>query len=49
MSYVKDAATKELVTYHLPTPLDMNIVYEKLNKLRQAVNHEFHPSAIRAF
>ncbi|WP_342614023.1 IS3 family transposase [Peribacillus frigoritolerans] len=46
LSCVKDAATKEIVTYHLSTSLDMNIVYETLNKLRQAVNHEFHTSAI---
>ncbi|MDQ0268682.1 transposase InsO family protein [Cytobacillus purgationiresistens] len=46
LSCVKDAATKEIVTYHLSTSLDMNIVYETLNKLRQAVNYEFHPSAI---
>jgi hypothetical protein len=46
LSCVKDAATKEIVTYHLSTSLDMNIVYETLNKLRQALNQEFHPSAI---
>ncbi|MGY3314378.1 transposase InsO family protein [Peribacillus simplex] len=46
MSCVKDVPTKEIVTYHLSTPLDMNIVYETLNKLRQAVIHEFHLNAI---
>ena len=46
LSCVKDAATKEIVMYHLSTSLDMNIVYKTLNKLRQAMNDEFHPSAI---
>ncbi|MFE4430926.1 transposase [Peribacillus butanolivorans] len=46
LSCVKDAATKEIVTYHLSTSLEMEIVYETLNKLKQAVCHEFHPSAI---
>ncbi|MBK5443126.1 MULTISPECIES: IS3 family transposase [unclassified Peribacillus] len=46
LSCVKDAATKEIVTYHLSTSLEMDIVYETLNKLKQAVCHEFHPSAI---
>ncbi|SNT55926.1 HTH-like domain-containing protein [Bacillus sp. OK838] len=46
LSCVKDVATKEIVTYHLSMPLDMNIVYETLNKLRQAVNHVFDPNAI---
>lgn len=46
LSCVKDVATKEIVTYHLSTSLDMNIVYETLNKLKQAVSHKFHPNAI---
>ncbi|AOH55925.1 transposase [Peribacillus muralis] len=46
LSCVKDAATKEIVTYHLSTSLEMDIVYETLHKLKQAVCHEFHPSVI---
>lgn len=46
LSCVKDAATKEIVTYLLSTSLEMDIVYETLNKLKQAVSHKFHPNAI---
>ncbi|MEQ2529738.1 IS3 family transposase [Robertmurraya yapensis] len=46
LSCVKDGATREIVTYHLSTSLEMDIVYKTLKKLKQAVGYHFHPEAI---
>jgi putative transposase len=45
LSCVKDGATKEIVTYHVSTSLDMDIVYKTLDKLEETVGF-FHPEAL---
>ncbi|MGG3694435.1 IS3 family transposase [Heyndrickxia ginsengihumi] len=46
LSCVKDGSTREIVAYHLSTSLTMDVVYETLKKLKQAIGNHFHPEAI---
>ncbi|RDU35857.1 IS3 family transposase, partial [Neobacillus piezotolerans] len=46
LSCVKDAATREIVAYHLSINLKMDIVYQTLKKLRQSFKGMVHPGAI---
>jgi transposase InsO family protein len=46
LSCVKDAATREIVAYHLSTNLKMDLVYDTLKKLRQSFKGMVHPGAI---
>ncbi len=45
LSCVKDGSTKEIVAYNVYSSLEMNLVYQTLDKLVEATVH-FHPEAI---
>ena len=45
LSCVKDSTTNEIVTHHLSTTLEMDLVYQTLEKLEEAVGC-FHPEAM---
>ncbi|WP_174735237.1 DDE-type integrase/transposase/recombinase, partial [Mesobacillus harenae] len=46
LSCVKDVATKEILAYYLSRSLQMDIVYQTLKKLEDALDGHFHPDAI---
>ncbi len=45
LSCVKDGSTKEIVAYNVYSSLEMELVYQTLDKLVEAIVH-FHPEAI---
>ncbi|EIT83753.1 transposase, partial [Fictibacillus macauensis ZFHKF-1] len=46
MSCVKDATTKELLAYYLSSSLKMDIVYQTLRRLDEALEGNIHPEAL---
>jgi putative transposase len=46
LSCVKDGSTNEILAHYLSTSLDMDIVYKTLDKLKEAMENQFHPDAI---
>jgi putative transposase len=46
LSCVKDGSTNEILAHYLSTSLKMNIVYKTLERLKEAMQNQFHPEAI---
>jgi putative transposase len=46
LSCVKDGSTNEILAHYLSTSLKMNIVYKTLERLKEAVQNQFHPEVI---
>ncbi|EIT86901.1 putative transposase for insertion sequence element IS3 family protein, partial [Fictibacillus macauensis ZFHKF-1] len=46
LSCVKDATTKELLAYYLSSSLKMDIVYQTLRRLDEALEGNIHPEAL---
>lgn len=46
LSCVKDVATREIVAYNVSTSLRMNLVYDTLNQLEDALDGNIHPEAM---
>lgn len=46
LSCVKDAATREIIAYHLSNTLKMGLVYRTLEKLSESLDGNIHPEAL---
>ena len=46
LSCVKDGRTDEILAHYLSTSLELDIVYQILERLKEAIQNDFHPEVI---